>query len=1048
VGSGSSRSRFFFASLLSIAWLSVAGVGRAELPSPPPFYAVENVRVAIGNGEVIDGATVLVSEGLIENVGVGLEVPADAWRVDGTDLLLLPGLIDSMTDFGLGGGGDGSSGTGGGPGSRGPVVMGPEDRPLTTPWVRAAEAVSDERRAEKWREIGFTSVVTAPSKGIFPGQAAFLNLSEGEPEEQIVEASVAQRIQLETSGGFRSYPSSLMGILSYVEQVFADVDHYEANNRRYDESALGRERPAFDRALAPLAASRSSRQPFIIPGQPGRELDRALTLIDRIGVQGILYGAHGAYERLDALAQAGVPVIVSLDWPEEGNDRDPDADTPYPELYHRHMSPKVPGLLAGRGLPFSFSSAGISSGSDVQTAIRTAVENGLSDASALKALTMDAAALFGLDDRLGTVERGKIANLVLATDYPWVEGAEVRTVFVDGHKYEVAEEEEPGEEPSSDVSGTWQITMQSPGGAAEMTAELEMSEDGDVEGEISSERGTTAIDDGKMSGDLLRFETTREMGGREVTGSWSLTVEGEALEGSMSAGPMSMDVMGERTAANEKSDESDEEDEPEVSAEELAEVMALYRGPVRTMTSYAITNATVWTGLSEPIENGVVVVEDGRITAVGDEVVVPDGVETIDAEGGALIPGIIDAHSHIAIEGGVNEGTLAVTAIVAIGDVINPDDIGIYRALAGGVTTVNLLHGSANPIGGQNAVAKLRWGMDAEGMKFEGSTPGIKFALGENPKRSNFSNPAIPSRYPQTRMGVMDVIREAFIEAERYRSDWQAYESALESAKGKRRGRSAEPPPEAPRRDLKLETLVEILEGERLVHSHSYRADEILQLLRLAEEFGFRIGTLQHVLEGYKIADEIAEHGAGASTFSDWWGYKVEAYDAIPHNAALMIERGVVVSINSDSGEEMRHLNQEAAKAVKWGGLSPVEALKLVTLNPAIQLGIDDRVGSIEVGKEADLVLYDGDPLSSRSVVQRTFVDGDLYFDRTADAMRQARINEIKVRLLGEDESDDAESPDSDTSGAETPGAEDPEPSRESGAYWTTIETYSCREAN
>ena len=364
----------------------------------------------------------------------------------------------------------------------------------------------------------------------------------------------------------------------------------------------------------------------------------------------------------------------------------------------------------------------------------------------------------------------------------------------------------------------------------------------------------------------------------------------------------------------------------------------------------------------------------------------------IDARGGSLIPGIIDAHSHIAVDGGVNEGSLAVTSMVTIEDVINPDDVSIYRALAGGVTSINILHGSANPIGGRNAVIKLRWGQDADGLLLAGAPPGIKFALGENPKRSRSFGPG-PQRYPATRMGVMDVIRQAFTEAQEYMSEWDDFEHEKKQGKN----------PIPPRVDFELEALAEILRGERLVHSHCYRADEILQLLRLAEEFGFKVATLQHVLEGYKVADEIAAHGAGASTFSDWWGYKVEAYDAIPHNAALMTRRGVLVSVNSDSGEEMRHLNQEAAKAVRWGGLDEVEALKLVTLNPAIQLGIDEHVGSIEVGKDADLVLYDGPPLSVFSVVQKTLVDGNVYFDLEADRERQAAIDGVKAKLGGGD---------------------------------------------
>ncbi len=403
-----------------------------------------------------------------------------------------------------------------------------------------------------------------------------------------------------------------------------------------------------------------------------------------------------------------------------------------------------------------------------------------------------------------------------------------------------------------------------------------------------------------------------------------------------------------------------------------------------------VRGGTVLTVTQGTIEDGSILIRDGKIAAVGAGIEIPDGAAVIDAAGHYVMPGIIDAHSHIAIDGGGNEGSVAVSAMVGIRDVIDPDDVNIYRDLAGGVTAANILHGSSNPIGGRNAVIKLRWGQDAAGLLLDGAPPGIKFALGENPKRSRGGRPGVPRRYPATRMGVMDVIRQAFLEAQRYREEQKRFEDGEI--------------PLPPRRDLKLDTLVEVLEGERLVHAHCYRADEILQLLRLAEEFGFRIATLQHVLEGYKVAREIAEHGAGASTFSDWWAYKVEAYDAIPHNAALMTEKGVLVSINSDSAEEARHLNQEAAKAVKWGGLSDDQALALITINPAKQLGVDDRIGSIEVGKDADLVIYDQHPLSVYAVVQKTLIDGEVLFDRQRDLAGRAEIAERKAALLAKEE--------------------------------------------
>jgi imidazolonepropionase-like amidohydrolase len=401
-----------------------------------------------------------------------------------------------------------------------------------------------------------------------------------------------------------------------------------------------------------------------------------------------------------------------------------------------------------------------------------------------------------------------------------------------------------------------------------------------------------------------------------------------------------------------------------------------------------IQNATILTVSHGTIERGSILIKDGKIAEVGAIVKAPKDAQVIDAAGQFVIPGIIDCHSHIAVDGSVNEGSISVSSIVNIADVLNPDDIDIYRDLAGGVTTANVLHGSANAIGGQSVVIKLRWGQPAAKLAFAGALPGIKFALGENPKRSNFER--VP-RYPVTRMGVEETIRGAFTEARDYKAKWDLFN---------KRSRAGEKNLIPPRQDLRLEPLVEVLEGKRYVHSHCYREDEILMLLRVAKEFGFKVRTFQHVLEGYKVADELAAAGVGASTFSDWWAYKMEAYEAIPYNAALMTKRGVLVSINSDDAEEATHLNQEAAKSMKFGGLSHDEALKLVTLNPAIQLGIDRRVGTIDAGKDADLAIYNHDPLSAYAVVQKTLIDGRVYFDRSRDLSERAGREKQKKALL------------------------------------------------
>jgi imidazolonepropionase-like amidohydrolase len=403
-----------------------------------------------------------------------------------------------------------------------------------------------------------------------------------------------------------------------------------------------------------------------------------------------------------------------------------------------------------------------------------------------------------------------------------------------------------------------------------------------------------------------------------------------------------------------------------------------------------IRNATVLTVSHGALQNTDVLIRNGKIAAVGQNLKAPDGARVVDATGKFVLPGIIDAHSHSMMDGSVNECTKSVTSMARTQDILNPTAINIYRELAGGTTAALLLHGSCNSIGGLSTTVKFKWGHPAADFPVAGVPPGIKFALGENPKRSNFNVPGLQPRYPATRMGVEETIRDAFTRARDYKRSWDDYRAA--TARGEK---NLIPP----RRDLELEPLVEVLEGKRFVHSHCYRADEILMLINVADEFGFKVRTFQHVLEGYKVATEIARHGAMASTFADFWGYKMEAYDAIPYNAPIMMRHGIVVSLNSDSDERARRLNIEAAKMVRYGGVTEDEALKMVTLNPAIQLAIDKRTGSIDVGKDADVVVWSAHPLSVYAHPDMTFVDGELLFDRQADIARRPQLEAERKQL-------------------------------------------------
>ena len=396
-----------------------------------------------------------------------------------------------------------------------------------------------------------------------------------------------------------------------------------------------------------------------------------------------------------------------------------------------------------------------------------------------------------------------------------------------------------------------------------------------------------------------------------------------------------------------------------------------------------IKNATVMTAIRGTLENTDILIQNGKIAKIGKNIAAPAGVLVIDATGKYVTPGIVDCHSHTMLDA-INEGVYSVTSMTRIRDVLNPKDIAIYRALAGGVTSANLLHGSANSIGGQNTVVKFKWGHAVEDYPIPDAPPGIKFALGENPKQSNFQVQGRPARYPRTRMGVIETDRDALLHARDYKQQWDDYKA----------GKTKVPP----RKDLELEPLVEVLEGKRLVHAHGYRSDEHLNLMLLADEFGFRIATLQHGLEAYKIASEVAKHGAGVSIFTDSWSYKLEAYDAIPYDAYILWKHGVVVSINSDSDERMRRLNLDAAKVEKYGGVPEEEALKMITLNAAKQLGIDKRTGSIEVGKDGDVLIWNGHPFSVYSRVETTIIEGETFFDRAKDA--QMRIDMAKEREM------------------------------------------------
>jgi len=745
--------------------------------------------------------------------------------------------------------------------------------------VRAADVT-------KARDGGVTTALVIAKEGVLPGQSAILNLSGDKPEAMVLRQPAALHLHMASLA--RQYPGSLMGTMAYVRQALVDAGRARDAWAAWEKSPRGQKRPRFDAALVPWQQALAGKLPLVVTCNAENDVRRALALADEFGVRVVLAGAPLAFRSAELLKARRLPLLVSV------NFDPPRAVSGFfggvdEEQERRRIrdAERNPAELARAGVPFALASAWAP---DFVAGIRKAVEKGLPGETALRATTLGAAEALGLQDATGSLEPGKLANVVAWSGEPFAKDTKARYVFVDGRLFEVPEEER---RDAGRRGG--------PGGA-------------------TAEPGTA---------------TTGAPGGG--------------------------------TAGKE----------PE--AEKPLAPLPVAPPPFPAGKPVAITGATILSvSAAGRIENGTVLIRDGRIAAVGREVAVPDGAVVIDARGRFVTPGLIDTHSHTAVEGNVNECTDVITAETRVRDVIDARDVSIYRQLAGGVTAINVLHGSCNAIGGQNAVLKLRWGKGPDELVFKEAPRGIKFALGENVKRSNFRAPGEP-RYPGTRMGVEVVLREAFLRARAYQKEWADYAAKLKAlpAKAER--------PVAPRRDLRLETLADILDGKILVHSHGYRADEMLMLMAVADEFGFKVRTFQHGLEAYKIASEIARHGAGVGTFIDWWAFKIEALGASPYNPAILASKGVRVSLNSDSDELARRLYWDAAKAVKYGGVSEDEALRMVTLNGAWQLGVDRYVGSLEPGKQADVAIWSAHPLSAAARCEMTLVDGQVYFDRAKD---------------------------------------------------------------
>ena len=915
-------------------------------PLPPGTHALVGGKVVVKPGQVIERGNIVIRDGFIKAVGVDVAPPADARVWDMKGLTIYAGFIDPYLVLGstnspvstsdsepvtsetLAAGGIGFYGVA----SQKSEASGPgyEVAKVTPEFRTIREYAPQTKSLEPLRELGFTAGVIAPAKGILRGMSALVALSDEKANRVVLRPEVFQHVAFEVhQGDERAYPGSLMGVVACLRQSFFDAQYYALDWADYLKQPGERKRPEYDPALAALEPAVNKKMRVVL--EPGSVLmaDRAAHVARELGLDFVLISCGQEWRRPDLAKATGAPFIVPLNFPTlpklptESDWEQIRLD----QLRNWDWAPENVALLRRQGLEIALTTYGLADKKKFRQNIRLALDRGLSEDDALAALTTIPAKLCGAENQLGTIEPGKLANLAVVdgTNY-FNPDAKVREVWIDGRIYRAAPEEP---KPAK-------------------------AEEGDLAKKTSPEEGEP-----KKPASAEKKRTTEKS-------------EKKAAE----------DKDAKISAA--KPDKKNEL--RELQRGRVAQAPLEGRGPLTNPAAVLIRNVTLWTCGPEGVQtNAQILISGGKIQAVGNfKAELTANTLVIDGQGLHVTPGLIDCHSHTAILGAVNESSLPSTAMVRISDVVNSETVNLYQQLAGGVTTVNLLHGSANPIGGQNCVIKLRDGASPEELVFEQAPAGIKFALGENVKQSNWGE-RNTTRFPQTRMGVRTFIANRFVAAQEYLADRDRCKAAGTLA---------------PRRNLELETLGEIIQGKRWIHCHSYRQDEILMLIRLMETFEVKLGTFQHVLEGYKVADEIAQSGAGGSTFADWWAYKFEVYDAIPHNGSLMRDRGVVVSFNSDSSELARHLYLEAAKGVKYGNTPEVEALKFVTLNPAKQLRIDKYVGSLEAGKDADLAIWSKAPLDSGTVCLQTWVDGKKYFDRSVDSSRTEKLVKERTDLV------------------------------------------------